>query len=166
MTLKPITILSSEMPACIALNVIPEKKEAEYVWTNAYMLGLQYRYTQAKREPMECRAIYADDKMIGLITYNYFGNEPTYKEPCYRVRPVMIDKDHAGKGFEAQALNLLLDEIRTKPFGEAEAVFATYYSVEKDMAKLYLDAGFVATNLGGDADDPDNKLIITRLALG
>jgi GNAT superfamily N-acetyltransferase len=163
MTLKPITILSGDMPECIALNVIPEKKEPEYIWTNAYMLGLQHWYTHTNQQPMACRAVYVNNQMIGLVTYNYFASGPIYNEPHYRIRPVMIDKDHAGKGLEAQALGLLLDEIRTKPFGEAQAVFATYYPAETDMAALYRDAGFVVTDPG--ADTSDNTPIRTRLAL-
>jgi len=41
---------------------------------------------------MECKAIYTEGKMIGLISYNYYINNPVFKEDCYRIRPIMIDK--------------------------------------------------------------------------
>jgi len=159
--LKKITILDDNMKECIALNIVPEKKD--HMWSNAITLAIAYNRFKRFSAAMECHAVYAEGKMVGLITYNYFIENPTFKEICYRIRPVMIDKDHLGKGYEEAALRKLLDEVRTKPNGEATAVFAFYDPKEDDMAKLYESVGFTKTDMKWE--DPDDDDIIVRMSL-
>jgi len=111
---------------------------------------------------MECRAIYAGEQMVGLIAYNYYVNDPVFKEICYRIRPFMVNKSHLGKGYEAAALAKLLEEIQTKPHGDATAIFATYDPEEKDMAELYASCGFRVTDMNWDVEDPEDNDIIAR----
>ena len=161
-TLKKIAMTSGEMPVCIALDVAPHQKD--FVYPNAIMLALDYEYN-AKNMPMECRAIYADGNMVGLIAYNYYVNDPVFKETCYRIRPVMIDKNQQDRGYEAAALQKLLEEIKTKPHGEATAIFVSYDPEEEAMANVYAQAGFAITNLNWDAEDPDDNDVIARMSL-
>jgi diamine N-acetyltransferase len=114
---------------------------------------------------MECRAIYAGDKMLGLISYSYYVDDPVFTEVCYRIRPPMIDKNHVGKGYEEAALRRLLEEIRTKPHGDATAVFVTCDPEEADMAKLYESVGFIKTDMTWEAEDPDDNDVIMRMGL-
>jgi len=160
--LRKITLTSDNMKECIALNIAPERKDHAY--STAIILALDYDYN-SRGEPMESYAIYAEGKMIGLISYNYYVAPPVFKETCYRIRPFMVDKNHIGKGYEAEALQKLLEKIRTKPSGEATAIFATYDLAEKDMEKLYESAGFVKTDMGWEDEDPDNNDVITRMSL-
>ena len=160
--LKKITITSHNMKDCIALDVAPHKED--FVYTNAITLAGAYEYN-ADGIVAECRAIYADGNMVGLIAYNYYVGEPVFKETCYRIRPIMVDNNHQGKGYEEAALRKLLEEIRTKPHGEATAIFATYDPEEEDMAKLYESIGFAKTNMDWKAEDPDNNDIIARMSL-
>ena len=160
-TLKPITILSPEMPTCIALDRIPQKKDEGYVSSNAVSLALSY-YDGQKYNPIVCRAIYENSEMVGLITFAYLKSDPVFNEACYRIRPIMVDKNHQNKGIELAALELTLKEIQTKPYGEAAAVFATYNPKEDDCAKLYAAAKFTATNLTWEAADPDCTDIIVK----
>ena len=157
--LKKITLLCNEMKECIALNVAPEQED--YVYTNAITLALAYR-NNIKGVVWECRAIYTSGEMVGLITYQYFIDPPCYKETCYRIRPLMVDKNHLGKGYEEAAIRKLLEEIRTKPHGEATAVFVTY-DPEEDVAKLYQSIGFTKTDMTLKAQSGDN--IIARMSL-
>ena len=160
--LKKITITDTNMKDCIALDIAPHQKD--YVYTNAILLAVAYDFN-AKGTVMECRAIYAEGKMVGLISYNYYTGDPVFKETCYRIRPFMVDKNHLGKGYEEAALKLLLEEIKTKPHGEATAIFATYDPEEDDMAKLYQSVGFVKTDMTWEAEDPDDNDIIARMSM-
>ena len=160
-TLKNITILDDNMKDCIALDIAPEKKD--HLWSNAITLAVAHRRYKRFSQAMACRAIYNGNDMVGLITYNYMVDDPTYQETCYRIRPIMVDKHHLGNGYEAAALQLLLEEIRTKPYGEAIAVFAFYAPEETDSAALYEAAGFAKTDLTWD--DPDDEDIIVRMNL-
>ena len=160
--LKKITILDDNMKECIALDVAPEQED--FVHTNAITLAGAYEHN-SKGIVAECRAIYAAGKMVGLAAYNYYVGYPVFKETCYRIRPMMIDKNHRGKGYEEPALKQLLEEIRKKPHGEATAIFATYDPEEEDMAKLYESVGFVKTNMKWEAEDPDDNDVIVRMSL-
>jgi len=164
LTLKPITLTSPEMPTCIALDVVPHKNEEDYVSTNAMTLARMHLQNKCG-SPAECRAIYDGEQMVGLITYNYFVNSPIFKEDCYRIHPIMVDKNHQNKGHEAVALNLLLAEIKTKPHGEATAIFATYNPSEDDCAALYDAANFSRTDLDWAAVNPNNNDIIVKRPL-
>jgi len=164
LTLKPITLTSPEMPTCIALDVVPHKKEEDYVYTNATTLARMHLFNKNGR-PAECRAIYNGEQMVGLIAYNYFVDAPVFKEVCYRIHPIMVDKNYQNKGYEAAALNLLLAEIETKPHGEATAIFATYNPSEDDCAALYTAANFSKTDLDWAAVSPDNNDIIVKRPL-
>ena len=160
--LKEITLLSDNMKECIALDIAPEQKD--FVYSNAIVLALAYEYN-SKGTVMECRAIYAGGKMVGLISYNYYTGDPVFKETCYRIRPFMVDRTHMGKGYKEAALQKLLEEIRTKPHGEASAIFATCDPEEEDMAKLYESAGFIKTDMDWEKENPDDNDIIMRMSL-
>jgi len=162
-TLKKITILDEEMKECIALT-IPEERE-DYVESNAVCLSDDFEYNRRKLRVWESRAIYADGKMVGLIAYNYYTDDPVFKEACYRIRPFAIDRDYIGLGYESAALESLLDEIREKPFGEAAAVFATYHPDEEETGKLFEKQGFSKTGLDWAAENAECKDIIVRLSI-
>ena len=155
--LKKITITSEEMKDCIALDVAPEQKD--FVYPNAIMLALEYNFN-VRNKPMECYAIYAEGTMVGLIAYNYYVTPPCFKETCYRIRPLMVDKTQRGKGYEEAALKALLKEIRKQP-NDATAIFVTYDPKEEDMARIYETIGFVKTDLilEGDSD------IVARISM-
>ena len=163
-TLQKITLLDEEMNECIALT-IPEEKE-KYVESNAIRLSDGFEYSRRQIGAWECRAIYAGDKMVGLISYNYYTNDPIFKEVCYRIRPFSVDRDFVGLGYEQAAVAALLDEVRKKPCGEAAAVLAAYHPDEEDMAELFESLGFTKTDLDWSADDEEEREdVIVRLAI-
>ena len=160
--LKKITLTSDDMKECIALDIAPEQED--FVQHNAYVLAEAYEWN-LKGIVWECRGIYHENKVIGLISYNYYVDDPVYKEPCYRIRPFMVDKNRLGNGYEEKALQLLAEEIRTKPLGEAAAIIATYNLKEEDMAEVYKSAGFVETRMDWADEDPNYNSIIMRMGL-
>jgi GNAT superfamily N-acetyltransferase len=164
-TLKPITILSEDMPECIALNVIPHKLEEEFVLTNALTLANAYYHETRELEPWICRAIYKDEKIVGLISYLYEKNHEAYKEDCYTICPIMVDKEYANQGIEAEALSLMLTELRAKPYGPANHVYAMYNPAEDDTALVYSDAGFAVADLDFSAVTYNRENIAVKLAL-
>jgi len=158
--LKKITILSDNMKDCIELDIAPEKKE--HMWSNAVTLAIAHRRYKRFCTAMECRAIYANGTMVGLVSYcHYVEFSPDFKETCYRIRWIMVDKNHQDRGYEEAALRLLLDEIRTKPLGEATAIFATYRPQEEDVAKIYEATGFAKINMPNQGDED----VIVRMGL-
>jgi len=162
--LRKITLFDEEAKDCIALTV-PKERE-DYFTSNAVILAYTFENSRRNLMPRESRAIYADGKMVGLITCIYYTNSPVFKEVCYRIAPIMIDRDYVGLGYEKAAVTILLDEIRMKPFGEAAAVFAVYNPDEKDMAELFESLGFVKTDLDWAAiGDDECEDIIARLAI-
>jgi diamine N-acetyltransferase len=77
----------------------------------------------------------------------------------------MIDKNQQDRGYEAAALQKVLEEIKTKPHGEATAIFVSYDPEEEAMANVYAQAGFAVTNLNWDEEDPDDNDVIARKSL-
>jgi len=164
MELRKITILDEQMPECIALEVAPEQKDAY----NSFALTLAYAYDHnAKGRIQECRAVYAEGKMVGLIRYDYYKDSAVYKETCYYVRPVMIDKNYLGRGYEKMATAELLEEIKSKPFGEATALFASHRpcQTQAERAQIYKELGFELTDLNYKEEDPDDEYLIVRLGI-
>ena len=162
MEIRKITMLDEQMPECIALEVTPEQKNA----LNSNVLTLAWSYdANVKGKIDECRSVYAEGKMIGLIRYNYYKDDAFYKETCYYLRPVMIDKNHLDRGYEKMAIIQLLEEIKSKPFGEATGVFAVYRPHETEKAERYKELGFELTDLKFDEEDPDDDYIIVRMGI-
>ena len=166
--LRKITLLDEEMKDCIALTIPKERRD--YVDSYAVILSLVFEFDRrnlgAGAGMRECRAIYADGKMIGLFTFDYSVNSRIFKEACYRIQPFAIDRDAAGLRYEQAAVTALIDEFRKKPLGEATAVFATYHPDEKDMAELFENIGFVKTDFDWSSVGQDSREdIIARFAI-
>ena len=64
--------------------------------------------------------IYAEGKMIGYVMVIY-----DYDIPEYDVWHMMIDESVQGKGYGSEALDRVIDYIRTKPFGDSGRVALT-----------------------------------------
>lgn len=158
--LKKISILDDNMKECIELEVATEQKDS--VMPNSINLAYAYNLN-ARGTHAVPQAIYADGKMVGLITYVYRIDDKDFGETCYSIWPFMIDKNHQGKGYGKQAMQKVLDEIRTMPHGKADNVFASYEPENEIARKLYASLGFENTDKKwADEDDTD---IIARLSL-
>ncbi|MCL2855384.1 MAG: GNAT family N-acetyltransferase [Defluviitaleaceae bacterium] len=145
--LKPISILDDNVKECIQLDILPEQRK--FVAHNASSLGQAYAVNQwglgSKAAPY---AIYADGKMVGFIMYALF--KPEYDDEYgagkdyYYFWRFMIDKNHQGKGYGRQAMAQIIDEIKQKPFGDAEHCYISY-EPGNPAKNLYKSFGFEET---------------------
>ena len=62
----------------------------------------------------------------------------------------MIGKDHQGKGYGKEALQLLLEYIKTFPYGKAESVYAEWHPDNIASKKLFEAYEFIV--IGTDED--------------
>ena len=96
--------------------------------------------------------IYADDKMVGYVMVIY-----DYDVPEYDVWHMMIDASMQGHGFGSEALERVIDYIRTKPFGDSGRIALTCNKNNPIARKLYENKGFSAT---GVEDEDEIELVL------
>ena len=103
----------------------------------------------------QCRpfGIYAEVKMVGYVMVIY-----DYDIPEYDIWHMMIDKDCQGHGYGKEALDRVLEFIKTKPFGDSERVVLTCNKNNPVARKMYEDKGFVAT---GNEDEDEIELAMS-----
>jgi len=102
----------------------------------------------------QCRpfGIYLDEKMIGYLMVIY-----DYDIPEYDIWHMMIDESMQGQGYGSEALDLAIDYIRTKPFGNSGRVALTCNKNNTIARKLYESRGFSAT---GVEDEDEVELVL------
>ncbi len=64
--------------------------------------------------------IYADGKMVGYVMVIY-----DYDIPEYDIWHMMFDESAQGNGYGREALDRVIDYIRSKPFGDSDRVALT-----------------------------------------
>ena len=103
----------------------------------------------------QCRpfGIYAEGKMVGYVMVIH-----DYDIPEYDIWHMMIDKDCQGHGYGKEALDRVLEFIKTKPFGDSERVVLTCNKNNPVARKMYEDKGFVAT---GNEDEDEIELAMS-----
>ena len=94
--------------------------------------------------------IYADGRMVGYVMVIY-----DYDVPEYDIWHMMIDEAHQGRGYGADALDRVIEYIRTKPFGDSGRVALTCNRENPVARKLYESRGFCAT---GSEDEDEIEL--------
>ena len=97
--------------------------------------------------------IYADEKMVGYVMVIY-----DYDVPEYDVWHMMIDAASQGQGYGSEALDRVIDYIKTKPFGDSDRVALTCNKDNPVARKLYESKGFAAT---GVEDEDEIELVLT-----
>lgn len=90
--------------------------------------------------------IYADGKMVGYVMVIY-----DYDIPEYDIWHMMIDESAQGNGYGREALDRVIDYIRSKPFGDSDRVALTCNKNNPTAKRLYESKGFSATG----AEDED-----------
>ena len=103
----------------------------------------------------QCRplGIYAGGKMVGYVMVIYDNDIPEYD-----IWHMMIDASVQGRGYGSEALDRVLEYIRTKPFGDSDRVALTCGKQNHVARKLYESKGFSAT---GAEDDDEIELALT-----
>jgi len=105
------------------------------------------------RDQCQPFGVYADGKMIGYVMVIY-----DYDIPEYDIWHMMIDRAAQGRGFGGEALDRVLDYIRTKPFGDSDRVALTCNKSNLAAKRLYERKGFSAT---GAEDGDEIELAMT-----
>ena len=70
----------------------------------------------------------------------------------------MIDEKEQGKGYGSDALDRVLEYIKTKPFGDSNRVALTCNKGNHIARRLYESKGFAAT---GVEDEDETELVLT-----
>lgn len=86
--------------------------------------------------------IYAEGKMVGYVMVIY-----DYDVPEYDIWHMMIDVSMQGRGYGADALDRVIDYIRTKPFGPTGRVALTCNKDNQAAKSLYERKGFAVTGV-------------------
>ena len=102
------------------------------------------------RDQCQPFGIYANGKMVGYVMVIY-----DYDVPEYDIWHMMIDEAHQGRGYGADALDRVIEYIRTKPFGDSGRVALTCNRENPVARKLYESRGFCAT---GSEDEDEIEL--------
>ena len=98
------------------------------------------------REQCQPFGIYEGDTMVGYVMVIY-----DYDIPEYDIWHMMIDESYQRRGYGSAALDLVLDYIKTKPFGSSNRVTLTCNRDNIQALKLYKSKGFTETG----AEDED-----------
>lgn len=104
------------------------------------------------RDQCQPFGIYSDGKMAGYVMVIY-----DYDVPEYDIWHMMIDESMQGQGLGSAALDLVIDYIKTKPFGDSKRVALTCNKENPIAKKLYEDKGFAAT---GVEDEDEIELVL------
>ena len=105
------------------------------------------------REQCQPFGIYANGKMVGYVMVIY-----DYDVPEYDIWHMMIDQSAQGRGYGGDALDRVLEYIRTKPFGDSDRVALTCNRENQAARRLYERKGFRAT---GVEDEDEIELAMT-----
>ena len=105
------------------------------------------------RDQCQPFGIYEDETMVGYVMVIY-----DYDIPEYNIWHLMIDEKEQGKGYGKAALALILDYIRTKPFGDSGRVALTCNIENINAIKLYQKSGFSPT---GIEDEDEIEMMLT-----
>ena len=107
------------------------------------------------RDQCQPFGIYAGERMVGYVMVIY-----DYDVPEYDVWHMMIDAGEQGKGYGREALDRVIEYIRTKPFGDSDRVALTCNRDNPIARKLYESRGFFPT--GNEDEDEIELALILR----
>lgn len=99
-------------------------------------------------------AVYVEDKLVGFSMYIYdimdhesFVNETFFGKNSYFIWHFMIDRNYQGQGYGKLALEKTIEDIMTKPFGQADYIVLFYNMKNIRAKKLYESFGFTDTGI-------------------
>ena len=97
--------------------------------------------------------IYAEGTMVGYVMVIYDDDIPEYD-----IWHMMIDESMQGRGYGREALDRVIDYIRTKPFGDSARIALTCNKNNSIAKRLYESKGFSAT---GVEDEDEEEFVLT-----
>lgn len=144
-TLRPIT----EDNFIDAFNLKLKDGQERFVSHPIRSLAQAYVY----RDQCQPFGIYSGEMMVGYVMVIY-----DYDVPEYDIWHMMIDISQQGNGFGKAALELVLEYIKGKPFGDSGRVALTCNKDNSAALNLYKSFGFELT---GGEDDDEVELALT-----
>lgn len=144
------TITEENFIQAFQLKLAPGQEK--YVSHPVRSLAQAYVY----REQCQPFGIYNDGTMVGYVLVIY-----DYDIPEYDIWHMMIDESEQGNGYGKKALGLVLDYIKTKPFGASDRVVLTCHKENLNALKLYRKLGFVET---GVIDEDEIEMILIAIS--
>ncbi len=145
-TLKAIT----EENFIDAFNLKLASGQERFVSHPVRSLAQAYVY----REQCQPFGIYEGDTMVGYVMVIY-----DYDIPEYDIWHMIIDESYQRRGYGSAALDLVLDYIKTKPFGSSNRVTLTCNKDNIQALKLYKSKGFTETG-AEDEDEIELSLML------
>ena len=141
-TLRKVT--NDTFRECIGLKVAESQKN--YVAPNVYSLA------EAQADGVSNpRAIYADERMVGFIMYDF---EP--KERRGYITRLMVDEKHQGHGYGRAAMQQVIDLFKGNP--DCREIYTSIHPENKRAEGLYVSLGFALT---GEIDDGEAVLLMS-----
>lgn len=98
--------------------------------------------------------IYKDSIMLGYVMVIY-----DYNDENYNIWHMMIDDKYQNNGYGTSALELCIDYIKLKPFGQSNHIILTCNMENYAAIHIYEKLGFK------DTGDTDDKEIIMKLVI-
>ena len=132
-----------------AFNLRLAPGQEDYVSHPVRSLAQAYVY----RDQCQPFGIYAAGKMVGYVMVIY-----DYDVPEYDIWHMMIDASEQGRGYGSEALDRVIEYIRTKPFGNSGRVALTCNKRNPIARRLYERKGFTVT---GNEDEDETEFAMT-----
>jgi diamine N-acetyltransferase len=132
--LKEIT--EETLSSILRLEVFDDQKQ--FVASNAVSIA-QAHFSKTAW----FRAVYADDAPVGFVMLHVDRDKPEYW-----IWRFMINKEHQRKGYGHQAMQLVIEHVKSLP--NAEELYLSYVPQDGSAAPFYAKCGFVET---GEIED-------------
>lgn len=139
-TLRKITLENRRQ----VFNVQVSEEQRRFVASNLSSIATAYVLATNGGHPMPF-AIYNDDVIVGfvLIVYGITSYElPEIAERNYSILRFMIGEQYQNHGYGREAMDRILEYIRTFPAGPAEYCWIQYEPDNIVAKKLYESFGF------------------------
>ena len=131
-----------------AFNLKLASGQENYVSHPIRSLAQAYVY----RNQCQPFGIYVEGIMVGYVMVIY-----DYDIPEYDIWHMMIDESMQGHGYGREALNQVIEYIRTKPFGNSDRIALTCNKTNSVARRLYENRGFSVT---GVEDEDEIELVL------
>ena len=87
-----------------------------------------------------CRAVYADEVMVGFVMYGPDAEYAPGEQGAYAFVRLMIGQHHQGKGYGRAAIAAVIEAVKNMP--ESRVLFTSYVPENTPAEHLYAAAGF------------------------
>ena len=144
------------------------KDQEDFIAGNDYSLAEAYCSLKEDKYPHTALAIANGEEIVGFLMYEYAppvsdrndkDEEYFQDEPYYHLFRYMIDEEHQDKGYGRVAMEKLVEHMKGRPQGLADAIYICYCPPNVVAKKFYESFGFADTGQIVEGE------YITRLAI-